>query len=103
MDDGTGTERGEDRTSAVGRATREQRINDFLILGIAVAIVLAGLVMLGAIAWWAAVFAALVLAGFGIAYFAGTARLEREAVRATGDAANDEERRRRIEAERIFR
>src|SRR6185503_14299717 len=75
MDDGTGTGRNEESA----RASREQRVNDFLVLGVAGLIVLAGMVVLGQLAWWAAIFAAVILALFAFVYFSGTSDAARDA------------------------
>jgi two-component system, OmpR family, phosphate regulon sensor histidine kinase PhoR len=93
----------EQRTAAFARVTRGRRASDFLALGVAGLIVLGGLAALGEITWWAGVFAVLVMAAFSIAYYAGTADLEREAMRAAREEASEEEVAVRAEAERALR
>jgi two-component system phosphate regulon sensor histidine kinase PhoR len=85
------------------RVTRTRRASDFIILGAAGALVLAGLVLLGDLTWTAALFAALLLGVFSIAFFVGTADLDREAIHAARDAVSEEELLLRAEAERAFR
>jgi two-component system phosphate regulon sensor histidine kinase PhoR len=73
------------------RVTRSRRAGDFLVLGIAGLIVMSGLAFLGEISIWAAAFAVVVMAAFSFAYFAGTADVERDAMRAARDAVSEEE------------
>src|SRR5690349_16402814 len=83
--------------SSFARVTRSHRAGDFLVLGIAGLIVMAGLAFLGEISIWAAAFAVMVMAAFSFAYFAGTADVERDALRAARDAVSEEEVRAGVE------
>jgi two-component system phosphate regulon sensor histidine kinase PhoR len=65
--------------------------------------VVAGLVVLGEMSAWVAAFAMLIMAAFSFAYFAGTADLHSEAMRAARAAAGDQEIATRIAAERRHR
>jgi two-component system phosphate regulon sensor histidine kinase PhoR len=103
MNDPVRTRLQEDRANAFARVTRGRRAGDFAVLGVAGLIVMAGMAALGEVTWWAAIFAVLVMAAFSFAYFAGTADLDREAMRAARDAASDEEIALRTEAERMLR
>jgi two-component system phosphate regulon sensor histidine kinase PhoR len=103
MDERTAQDRAEERAGAFARVTRTRRASDFLVLGAAGALVLAGLVLLGDLTWLAALFAGLLFAVFSVAFFAGTADLDRDAIHAARDAVSEEELLLRAEAERAFR
>jgi two-component system, OmpR family, phosphate regulon sensor histidine kinase PhoR len=94
---------GVDGEGAFARITRSRRAGDFLMLGVAGLIVMAGLAFLGEITIWAAAFAVVVMAAFSFAYFAGTADLERDAMRAARDAASEGAVEVRVAAERAVR
>jgi two-component system, OmpR family, phosphate regulon sensor histidine kinase PhoR len=89
--------------NAFARVTRGQRATDFVVLGIAGLIVVGGLVILGELNIWAAIFSALIMTAFSIAYFAGTADLHSEAMRAARAAEGDQERAAKAFAERRHR
>jgi two-component system phosphate regulon sensor histidine kinase PhoR len=89
--------------NAFARVTSGQRAGDFLILGIAGLIVVGGLVVLGEMSVWAAIFSVLIMAAFSVAYFAGTADLRSEAIRAARAAEGDQERAAQTAAERRHR
>ncbi|HEY7798633.1 MAG TPA: ATP-binding protein [Hyphomonadaceae bacterium] len=89
--------------NAFARVTRGQRATDFVILGIAGLIVVGGLVILGEMSVWAAIFSALIMAAFSVAYFAGTADLRSQAMRAARAAVGDQERSAQAAAERRHR
>jgi two-component system phosphate regulon sensor histidine kinase PhoR len=103
MNDRTRSQLAEQRDSLFRVITRQRRTTDFAVLAVAFMVVLAGLAAIGEISIWATVFSALVTAAFCLAYFAGTADLETEAIRAARDAAGDEEKALRNESERSFR
>ncbi len=88
---------------AFALVTRGRRASDFMVLAVAAILVLAGLAALGELALWAAGLAMLVVVAFVFAYFAGTADMEREAIRAAQDAANDKDRMMRAESARSIR
>jgi two-component system phosphate regulon sensor histidine kinase PhoR len=103
MGERSGQDRGAERAGAFARVTRTRRASDFLVLGVAGALVLAGLVLLGDLTWPSALFSGSLLAIFSVAFFAGTADLDRDAINAARDAASEEELLMRAEAERAFR
>ncbi len=79
----------DERGGVFARVTRARRAGDFLVLGFAGLIVISGLAFLGEITLWAAAFAVLIMLAFSIAYYAGTADTEREAMRAASAAVGD--------------
>ena len=99
----TGGTNGDEPDNAFARVTSGQRAGDFLILGIAGMIVVGGLVVLGEMSVWAAIFSALIMAAFSVAYFAGTADVHSEAMRAARAAEGDQERTAQTAAERRHR
>jgi two-component system phosphate regulon sensor histidine kinase PhoR len=99
----TGDRDGDEPDNAFARVTRGQRATDFVVLGIAGLIVVGGLVILGEMSAWAAIFSVLIMAAFSVAYFAGTADLRSEAMRAARAAEGDQERSAEAAAERRHR
>jgi two-component system phosphate regulon sensor histidine kinase PhoR len=103
MTERTSSQLQETRDAIFRVITRQRRATDFLVLGAVACIVLAALVAIGDTSLWAGVCGSIVIAAFCFAYFAGTADMETEAIRAARDAAGDEERLLRSESERAFR
>jgi two-component system phosphate regulon sensor histidine kinase PhoR len=89
--------------NAFARVTSGQLAGDFLILGFAGLIVVGGLVLLGEMSIWAAIFSVLIMVAFSVAYFTGTADLHSEAMRAARAAAGNQERAAQTAAERRHR
>ncbi len=89
--------------NAFARVTSGQRAADFVILGIAGLIVVGGLVILGEMSVWAAIFSAVIMAAFSVAYFAGTADLRSEAMQAARAAEGNQERSAQAATERHHR
>ncbi|MDP3738938.1 MAG: ATP-binding protein [Hyphomonadaceae bacterium] len=96
-----GAERQDEGGDAFARVTRGRRASDFLVIGAACVAVLVGLALIGEISLWAATLAGLMIVAFIVAFFAGTADLARDAMRA--DDATDEQVAARAEAERKYR
>ncbi len=92
-----------EQTNAFVRMTRARRAGDFAVLAGAGLLVVIGLVMLGEMTVWAAIFSVLIMAGVSFAYFAGTADLHSQAIRAAGEAESAETQASRIQAERSYR
>jgi len=103
MSEPTGQRQEDERATAFSRVTRGRRAGDFLVLGIAGVVVMGGLAALGEVTWWAAIFAVAIMAAFSFAYFAGTADLDQEAMRAVRQEAGEEELAVRAAAERAMR
>ena len=83
--------------------SRQRRATDFSVLVAAALSVMAVCVLLGGMALWSGLIAGAALAGFAFLYFAGAARLEREAIRSAREAAAEEARQLRVASERAFR
>src|SRR5690242_18963185 len=99
----TGDLDGNEPDNTFARVSRGQRATDFVVLGIAGLITVGGLVILGELTIWAAIFSALIMAAFSVAYFAGAADLRSEAIRAARAAEGDQERSAQAVAERRHR
>ncbi len=99
----TGDTKENEPDNAFARITRGQRARDFLILAVAGLLVVGGLVILGEMSVWAAIFSVLIMAAFSVAYFAGTADQHSEAMRAARAAEGAEERAAQAAAERRHR
>ncbi len=93
----------ERREGAFARVTRARRGVDFLALILAAVAILAGAAAVGEISLLAAGACALLIAAFAMAYFAGTADIDRDALRAAGQAASEEEQSRQRQTEKAFR
>jgi two-component system phosphate regulon sensor histidine kinase PhoR len=88
-------------SDAFARVTRGRRATDFLVIGGVVALVLAGLALIGEISLWAGVLASLMIAAFIVAFFAGTADLAHDMQGA--DDASEQQIEARRAAERKYR
>src|SRR5690606_10728441 len=76
---------------------------DFVVLAGAGLLVVIGLVLLKEMTVWAAVFSVLIMAAFSFAYFASTADVHSEAIRAATEAQGTAESATRPETERSYR
>ena len=93
----------QETANVFARVTRGRRAGDFVVLAGAGLLVVIGLVLLREMTVWAAVFSVLIMAAFSFAYFASTADVHSEAIRAATEAQSTAESAARTESERSYR